>query len=62
MLAPFRGTSNNTDKAVFRECYSRLHELRALAPQVNILLALTATATRDTMRTIVEVLMMKDLV
>ena len=59
MLAPFRGTSNNTDKAVFRECYSRLHELRALAPQVNIL-ALTATATRDTMRTIIEVLMMKD--
>ena len=37
MLAPFRGTSNNTDKTVLRDCYSCLRELRALAPQVNIL-------------------------
>ena len=44
---------------MFRECYSRLHELRALAPEVNIL-ALTATATKDTMKTTMDVLMMKD--
>ena len=44
---------------MFRECYSCLYELRALAPQVNIL-ALTATATEYTIRTILEILMMKD--
>ena len=55
----FRGTSSTTDKAVFRECYSRLHELRSLAPNVNIL-ALTATATSTTKKTILDVLLMKN--
>ena len=45
--------------AAFRETYSELHELRSLAPTVNIL-ALTATATSCTRETITEVLLMKD--
>ena len=44
--------------APFRECYGRLHELRALAPPVNML-AVTATATKDTRDTIIDVLQMK---
>ena len=43
----------------FRETYSELHELRSLAPTVNIL-ALTPTATSSTRETITEVLLMKD--
>ena len=45
--------------ATYRETYSELHELRSLAPTVNIL-ALNATATRSTRETITEVLLMKD--
>ena len=51
----YRGTSSGNQLAPFRECYSRLHELRSLAPSVNIL-ALTATATKSTLNTIVDVL------
>ena len=50
-----RGTSSSSNMAAFRETYSELHELRSLAPHVNIL-ALTATATRSTRETITEVL------
>ena len=45
--------------ATFPETYSELHELRSLAPTVNIL-ALTATATSSTRETITEVLLMKN--
>ena len=44
-LFNLRATSNNTDKTVFCECYSHLHELRALVPSANILVN-TATAKR----------------
>ena len=54
-----RRTSNNTDKTAFHECYNRLHELRALVPLANIL-ALTATATRDTTSTLSAALLFKD--
>ena len=53
----FRGLSTTTDKAVFRECYARLHELRSLAPNAK-LLALTATATSETRKAIMEILLM----
>ncbi|KAJ7384012.1 hypothetical protein OS493_024024 [Desmophyllum pertusum] len=51
------GTSTTTDKAVFRECYGRLHKLRSLAPHVKIV-ALTATATSETRKAIMDVLLM----
>lgn len=57
----FRGTSNNTSKAVFRESYSCLHELRGLAPAVKVL-ALTATATSTTKKAIIDILMMNPFV
>ena len=57
-MLPLRGTSNN-DMAAFREKYSQLHELRSLAPSVKII-ALTATATASTRKTIAEVLMMEN--
>lgn len=50
--------SRNNKLAPFRECYSRLHELRALASSVPVI-ALTATATRSTRETIFEVLMLR---
>ena len=53
----FRGTSNNSSMAAFRETFSELHEIRSLAPSVNIM-ALTATATRETRETIMDVLLM----
>ena len=37
--------------AAFRECYGRLHELRLLAPNAEMI-ALTATATKLTKETI----------
>ena len=43
--------------AAFRECYAHLHELRSLAPEVPII-ALTATATKLTKDTILNVLLM----
>ena len=45
--------------AAFRECYSHLHELRSLAPKVPMI-ALTATATKLTKDTILNVLFMDD--
>ena len=45
--------------AAFRECYSHLHELRSLAPKVPVI-ALTATATKLTKDTILNVLLMDD--
>lgn len=54
-----RGTSNNNNMAAFRETYSGLHELRSLAPSVKMI-ALTATATASTRKTITEVLMMEN--
>lgn len=45
--------------APFRECYGRLNELRSLASPVNIL-AVTATATKETKNAIVDILRMKD--
>ena len=45
--------------AAFWECYSHLHELRSLAPRVPMI-ALTATATKLTKDTILNVLPMDD--
>ena len=45
--------------AAFRDCYSYLHELRSLAPKVPMI-ALTATATKLTKDTILNVLLMND--
>lgn len=45
--------------AAFQECYSHLHELRSLAPNVPMI-ALTATATKLTEDTILNVLLMDD--
>ena len=58
-LLSLRGTSNNNNMAAFRETYSELHELRSLAPTVKMI-ALTATATASTRKTITEVLMMEN--
>ena len=55
----FRGTSNNSSMAAFRETYSELHELRSLAPAVKMI-ALTATATSSTKKTIIDVLRMEN--
>ena len=55
----FRGTSNNSSMAAFRETYSELHELRSLAPSVKMI-ALTATATSSTKKTIIDVLRMEN--
>lgn len=52
------GTSNSSKFAPFREYYGRLHELRSLSPGVPIV-ALTATATKETKATIIDVLEMK---
>ena len=43
----FRGTSLNKKEAPFRDCFSRLHKLRTLAPNVK-LIASTTTATETT--------------
>lgn len=43
--------------AAFRSVYADLHELRTLAPSVRMM-ALTATATEDTKKTIIDVLRM----
>ena len=45
--------------AAFQECYSHLHKLRSLAPKVPMI-ALTATATKLTKDTILNVLLMDD--
>ena len=45
--------------AAFRECYAHLHELRSLAPNVPMI-ALTATATKLTRETILNVLLMEN--
>ena len=49
--------SITTDQAVFHVCYARLHELRSLAPNAK-LLALTAAATSETRKAIMEILLM----
>ena len=55
----YRGTSNNTSKAAFREAYSLLHELRALAPSVRMV-TVTATSTKHTRETIIDSLQMEN--
>lgn len=47
--------------AAFRECYSKLYELRSLAPNVPMV-ALTATATKLTGDTILSLLNMENVV
>ena len=42
----------------FRKCYGRLHELRSLAPNANII-SLTAMATNLTKETILNILLME---
>jgi superfamily II DNA helicase RecQ len=55
----FRGTSNKSNMAAFRETYANLHEMRSLAPKVKII-AVTATATASTRKTIMDVLLIKN--
>ena len=45
--------------AAFREAYANLHEIRSLSPKVKII-ALTATATASTRKTIMDILLMKN--
>ena len=45
--------------AAFRETYANLHEMRSLAPKVKII-AVTATATASTRKTIMDVLLIKN--
>ena len=52
-----RETSQDGKLAAFCECYAHLHGLRSLAPEVPII-ALTATATKLTKNTILNVLLM----
>ena len=53
-----RGTSEGKKMAAFRECYGHLHELRSLAPNAKMI-ALTATATKLTKETILNILLME---
>ena len=53
----FQGNSNSS-MAAFRETYFQLHEFRSLAPSVKVI-ALTATATSSTKKTIINVLRME---
>lgn len=53
----YRGTSQDNKMAAFRESYSKLYELRSLAPNVPVV-ALTATATKLTRDTILSLLNM----
>ena len=54
-----RGTSTSSKMTPFRECYGRLHELRSIIPSA-VILSLTATATKETKRAILDVLGMKE--
>ena len=56
-----RGTSQDNKMAAFRGCYSKLYELRSLAPNVPMV-ALTATATKLTRDTILSLLNMANVV
>lgn len=51
--------SHNTNMAAFRDAYSMLHEMRALALSVQII-ALTATSTKHIKEIIMDVLQMKN--
>ena len=44
--------------AAFRKCYGHLHELRSLAPNAKMI-ALTATVTKLTKDTILNILLME---
>ena len=60
----FRGYASVCKKefvAAFRECFARLGELRSLCPQnpVTPVLALTATASKDSQATVMESLCMR---
>ena len=58
-----RGTSQDNKLAAFRECYSKLYELRSLAPNVPMVtLTATATATKLTRDTILSLLNMENVV
>ena len=57
-IAFLRGMSEDNKTKAFRECYGHLHELRSLAPNAK-LIALTATATKLTKETILNILLMK---
>ena len=60
-LLMFRGTSQDNKMAAFCESYSKLYELRSLAPNVPVV-ALTATATKLTRDTVFNLLNMKNAV
>lgn len=54
-----RGKSKSNKHAAFREWFDRRHEIRSLVSQAPII-ALTATATKETRETIFEGLQMRD--
>ena len=55
-----RGYENKEKQQAFRACFSRLGELRSLAPSETPFMALTATATSQTRQKILEGLSLKD--
>ncbi len=52
--------SNNKEKTAFRSWYSRLNELKSIVPSSVPLMALTATATRETREKMFDILNMRD--
>ena len=55
-----RGYGNTKERMMaFRECFSRIGELRSLVPDITTILALTATATQKTMEMVKSVLSLK---
>ncbi len=56
-----RGYGNTKERlAAFRECFSRIGELRSIIPDVAPILALTATATQKTIGIVKSALCLKD--
>ena len=59
LLIYHMGTSEDNKMAAFRECCGQLHELRSLAPKAKMI-ALTATATKLTKETILNIFLMEN--
>ena len=56
----YQGLYSKEKQQAFRACFGRLGELRSLAPDKTPVMALTATATKDTRQQIINVLNLKD--
>ena len=55
-----RGTKQKDDKRAFRTCFGRLQELRSLVPEMTNILALTATASKETIEKVKRVLCLRN--